>query len=148
MRLFHHRRHVARFQLSWCLMLKGYIIAKEATGTPSDKWAKFDGALRRGAHCKALSKTPWIRTALLGKSLGHSVCRCLRARHGACPFSSTSLLVPSLCSPGFISYYLSLGAREDELIAEGKVENRECRASWVIGSAFRCRHVDFLRRHR
>ena len=35
--------------------------------------------------------------------------------------------------PGFISYYLSLGAREDELIKEGKLKNA-MPSSWVIGT--------------
>ena len=34
--------------------------------------------------------------------------------------------------PGFISYYLSLGAREDELIADGKLKTK-MPSSWVIG---------------
>ena len=34
--------------------------------------------------------------------------------------------------PGFISYYLSLGAREDELIKEGKLKTA-MPSSWVIG---------------
>ncbi len=107
---------------------EGYIIAKEATGTPSDKWAKFDGVLQdalEGDVQDTISKriaweepdTSYVAVFVLGMVLS------ILVYFSPCAF-------PVL--PGFISYYLSLGAREHELIADGKLKTG-MPSSWVIG---------------
>ena len=107
---------------------EGYIIAKEATGTPSDKWAKFDGVLQdalEGDVQDTVSNriaweepdTSYVAVFVLGMVLS------ILVYFSPCAF-------PVL--PGFISYYLSLGAREDELIADGKLKTG-MPSSWFIG---------------
>ncbi|MFL2949503.1 MAG: cytochrome c biogenesis protein CcdA [Candidatus Poseidoniaceae archaeon] len=107
---------------------EGYIIAKEATGTPSDGWAKFDGvldtALTGTTQDTMGSRIAWeepdtsyVAVFILGMVLS------ILVYFSPCAF-------PVL--PGFISYYLSLGAREDELIASGKLKTK-MPSSWVIG---------------
>ena len=97
---------------------EGYIIAQQATGTPIDGWTKFDGVLET-ALTDDISETMDSRigweepetsfTAVFALGLILSIL----VYFSPCAF-------PVL--PGFISYYLSLGAREDELIAEGKLK--------------------------
>lgn len=107
---------------------EGYIIAKEATGTPKDKWSKFDGVLDKAltgtVEDTMDSRIAWeepgtsyVAVFVLGMVLS------ILVYFSPCAF-------PVL--PGFISYYLSLGAREDELIAEGKLKTK-MPSSWVIG---------------
>jgi cytochrome c-type biogenesis protein len=106
----------------------GFIIAKEATGTPSDGWSKFDGVLETalsGTTQDTMSgriaweepDTSYVAVFVLGLVLS------ILVYFSPCAF-------PVL--PGFISYYLSLGAREDELIAAGKLKTG-MPSSWVIG---------------
>ena len=97
---------------------EGYIIAQQATGTPIDGWEKFDGILET-ALTEDISETfdsriGWEEpetsfTAVFALGLILSIL----VYFSPCAF-------PVL--PGFISYYLSLGAREDDLIAEGKLK--------------------------
>ena len=97
---------------------EGYIIAQQATGTPVDGWEKFDGLLNT-ALTEDISETfdsriGWEEpetsfTAVFALGLILSIL----VYFSPCAF-------PVL--PGFISYYLSLGAREDELIADGKLK--------------------------
>ena len=97
---------------------EGYIIAQQATGTPVDGWEKFDGLLNT-ALTEDISETVDSRigweepetsfTAVFALGLILSIL----VYFSPCAF-------PVL--PGFISYYLSLGAREDELIADGKLK--------------------------
>ena len=85
----------------------GYIIAQQATGTPVDGWAKFDGILET-ALTEEISETfdsriGWEEpetsfTAVFALGLILSIL----VYFSPCAF-------PVL--PGFISYYLSLGAR-------------------------------------
>jgi cytochrome c-type biogenesis protein len=107
---------------------EGYIIAREATGTPADKWAKFDGimsdALEGDVEDTISSRIAWeepstsyVAVFVLGMILS------ILVYFSPCAF-------PVL--PGFISYYLSLGAREDELIESGKL-SKSMPSSWVIG---------------
>jgi cytochrome c-type biogenesis protein len=107
---------------------EGYIIAREATGTPSDGWRKFDGmlqnALQGDVQDTMSSRIAWeepdtsyVAVFVLGMVLS------ILVYFSPCAF-------PVL--PGFISYYLSLGAREDEMIAAGKLKNGMPN-SWVIG---------------
>ncbi|MGB1948261.1 MAG: cytochrome c biogenesis protein [Poseidonia sp.] len=98
---------------------QGYIIAQQATGTPADKWSKFDGTLQTALTSNA-SETFGSRIGWEEPSTSYTAVLC---------FVILSILVYfSPCAfpvlPGFISYYLSLGAREDELIAQEKLKTR------------------------
>ena len=109
---------------------------KKATSSPEKQQVhlptsgrKFDGVLEDALegdvqdtisipHCMGRAMTP--RTSLCS-SLGMVLS--ILVYFSPCAF-------PVL--PGFISYYLSLGAREDELIADGKLKTG-MPSSWVIG---------------
>jgi cytochrome c-type biogenesis protein len=99
---------------------EGYIIAQQATGSPADGWKKFDGTLETaiGGDVSETfdSRIGWEEpetsfTAVFALGLILSIL----VYFSPCAF-------PVL--PGFISYYLSLGAREDELIEQGKLKTR------------------------
>jgi len=99
---------------------EGYIIAQQATGSPADGWKKFDGvledALKEDGSETFGSRIGWEEpetsfTAVFVLGLILSIL----VYFSPCAF-------PVL--PGFISYYLSLGAREDELIEQGKLKTR------------------------
>lgn len=106
---------------------EGYIIAKQATGTPTDGWKHFDSIVEKALSSDA--ETSQFRIAweepetsleavfVIGLILS------ILVYFSPCAF-------PVL--PGFISYYLSLGAREDELIEAGKLKSRMPN-SMVIG---------------
>jgi cytochrome c-type biogenesis protein len=108
---------------------EGYIIAQQPTGTPVDEWAHFDGILEKtltkGVNATASERIAWeepstsyVAVFALGMILS------ILVYFSPCAF-------PVL--PGFISYYLSLGAREDELIESGKLK-KSMPNSFVIGS--------------
>ena len=113
---------------------EGYIIEKQSTGTPTDGWSSFDGTLELALEANPSSSetkqlldsrlaweepsTSYVAVFVLGMVLS------ILVYFSPCAF-------PVL--PGFISYYLSLGAREDELIAEGKLKSK-MPSSWVIGT--------------
>ena len=109
---------------------EGWIVGKESTGTPTDGWESFDSALTIAltgsqeeieelrAFGLAKEDTSMLGIIFLGLMLS------ILVYFSPCAF-------PVL--PGFISYYLSLGAREDELIESGKL-SRKMPNSFVIGS--------------
>jgi len=97
---------------------EGYIIAQQPTGTPTDGWKSFEGtlmtALSENVSETFDSRIGWeepetsvVAVFVLGMILS------ILVYFSPCAF-------PVL--PGFISYYLSLGAREDELIEQGKLK--------------------------
>jgi cytochrome c-type biogenesis protein len=99
---------------------EGYIIAQQATGSPADGWKKFDGTLETALEEDVSEtfdsrigweepETSFMAVFVLGLILS------ILVYFSPCAF-------PVL--PGFISYYLSLGAREDELIEQGKLKTR------------------------
>ena len=99
---------------------EGYIIEKQSTGTPSDGWRGFDGTLETALTSEVSEtmgsrigweepNTSFVAVFILGMILS------ILVYFSPCAF-------PVL--PGFISYYLSLGAREDELIEQGKLKTR------------------------
>ncbi|MED5486232.1 MAG: cytochrome c biogenesis protein CcdA [Candidatus Thermoplasmatota archaeon] len=96
---------------------EGYMVHKTNTGTPSDQWKSFDEAVELSVKGEAESiriglakvdTSPWAIFAL-GMMLGVLV------YFSPCAF-------PIL--PSYIGYYISLGAREDELRESGKLEGR------------------------
>jgi len=99
---------------------EGYIIAQQATGSPADGWKKFDDTLTTAITADTSEtfgsrigweepQTSFVAVFVLGLILS------ILVYFSPCAF-------PVL--PGFISYYLSLGAREDELIAQEKLKTR------------------------
>ncbi len=96
---------------------EGYMIHKTNTGTPSDQWASFDEAVElsvageaeslRGGLAKVDTSAGGI--FFLGLMLGVLV------YFSPCAF-------PIL--PSYIGYYISLGAREEELRENGKLEGK------------------------
>ncbi len=99
---------------------EGYIIAQQATGTPADGWKKFDGVLKT-ALTEDISET-------FDNRIGWEEPQTSFTAVFALGLILSILVYFSPCAfpvlPGFISYYLSLGAREDELIEQGKLKTR------------------------
>ena len=99
---------------------QGYIIAQQATGTPADKWSKSDGTLQTALTSNA-SETFGSRIGWEEPSTSYTAVFALGLILSILVYFSPCAF-PVL--PGFISYYLSLGAREDELIAQEKLKTR------------------------
>ena len=97
---------------------EGYIIAQQATGTPIDGWAKFDGILET-ALTEDISETFDSRIGWEEPETSYTAVFALGLVLSILVYFSPCAF-PVL--PGFISYYLSLGAREDELIEQGKLK--------------------------
>ncbi|MDP7002990.1 MAG: cytochrome c biogenesis protein CcdA [Candidatus Thalassarchaeaceae archaeon] len=96
---------------------EGFVVAKEGTGTPLDGWGSFDDAVLKANSGDAEDLRFGIKKAdrsfsgvfLIGLFLG------ILVYFSPCAF-------PVL--PSYISYYLSLGVREDELREAGRIEGR------------------------
>ena len=105
---------------------EGYVVAKDNTGTPLDRWKAFDNAVLKANEGDAedlrigIAKSDRSVTGvfIIGLFLGVLV------YFSPCAF-------PVL--PSYITYYLSLGMREEELHAEGKISGR-IPGSFEIGS--------------
>ena len=99
---------------------QGYIIAQQATGSPADGWNKFDGTLNT-ALTEDVAET-------FGSRIGWEEPETSFTAVFVLGLILSILVYFSPCAfpvlPGFISYYLSLGAREDELIEQGKLKTR------------------------
>ncbi len=108
---------------------EGYIIAQQPTGTPKDQWVHFDGTLEK-ALTEGVDSTTSQRIAWEEPSTSYGAVFALGMILSILVYFSPCAF-PVL--PGFISYYLSLGAREDELIEQGKLKNKMPN-SMVIGS--------------
>ena len=109
--------------------VEGYIVERQATGTPINGWGDFNSAVENAITGDVQTtiddriaweepSTSFVAVFVLGMILS------ILVYFSPCAF-------PVL--PGFISYYLSLGAREDDLIKEGKLKNA-IPSSWVIGT--------------
>jgi len=106
---------------------EGYIIARQSTGTPTDGWKAFDSIVDKAISSDADTSSYRIaweepETSLRAVFVMGLILSIL-VYFSPCAF-------PVL--PGFISYYLSLGAREDELIESGKLKSKMPN-SMVIG---------------
>ncbi|RCH71945.1 MAG: hypothetical protein DBX06_02005 [Candidatus Poseidoniales archaeon] len=96
---------------------EGFVVAKENTGTPLDGWAEFDDAIEAANEGEAEGLRIGIAKAdrsvmgvfIIGLFLGVLV------YFSPCAF-------PVL--PSYITYYLSLGMREEELREAGKLNGR------------------------
>jgi len=104
---------------------EGYIIEKQSTGTPTDGWSNFDGKME-----DVLSANPSEKTAsdLISSRLAWEEPSTSYVAVFILGMVLSILVYFSPCAfpvlPGFISYYLSLGAREDELIESGKLKTK------------------------
>jgi cytochrome c-type biogenesis protein len=107
---------------------EGYVVAKEATGTPLDGWNSFDSAVEKANAGEAedlrFSLKKIDRSAsgifLMGLLLGVLV------YFSPCAF-------PIL--PGYISYYIGLSQREDELLESCKISSKMPHHSLLGGLA-------------
>ena len=98
---------------------EGYIIASESSSTPAQGWSSFDEAIET-AMKGSISEMEQLRTygvqeidqSMIGVIFLGAMLSIL-VYFSPCAF-------PVL--PGFISYYLTLGAREDELIQSGRIK--------------------------
>ena len=98
---------------------EGYIIASESSSTPAQGWSSFDEAIET-AMKGSISEMEQLRTygvqeidqSMIGVIFLGAMLSIL-VYFSPCAF-------PVL--PGFISYYLTLGAREDELIQSGRLK--------------------------
>jgi len=105
---------------------EGFVVAKEGTGTPLDGWSTFDGAVQSANNGDAEDLRFGIKKAersfsgvfLVGLFLGVLV------YFSPCAF-------PVL--PSYISYYLSLSVREEELMQSGLISSR-VPGSFEVGS--------------
>ena len=96
---------------------EGYIVAREETGTPLDGWNSFDEAVKLANQGEAedlrfsLKKVDRSAGAIfvMGLLLG------ILVYFSPCAF-------PVL--PGYISYYVGLGQRQDELLDAGKIQSK------------------------
>lgn len=96
---------------------EGFVVAKENTGTPLDGWDSFDSAIEAANAGEAESLRIGIAKSdrsiqgvfIIGLFLG------ILVYFSPCAF-------PVL--PSYITYYLSLGMREDELRESGKLSGR------------------------
>mgnify|MGYP001599563737 FL=1 len=106
---------------------EGYIVASQSTGTPTDGWKSFDSIVDKAISSNADTSSYRIGWEEPETSLGAvfvmGLILSILVYFSPCAF-------PVL--PGFISYYLSLGAREDELIEAGKLKSKMPN-SMVIG---------------
>lgn len=100
---------------------EGYIIASESSSTPAQGWGAFDEAIQ-------VAMTGEI--AQMEQLRNYGVQEIDQSMMGVIFLGAMlSILVYfSPCAfpvlPGFISYYLTLGAREDELIEAGKLKGK------------------------
>ena len=99
---------------------EGYIIERQTSGSPTDKWSSFDSVVEL-AITTPVTATEDLRIAWEEPSTSYVAVFALGMILSILVYFSPCAF-PVL--PGFISYYLSLGAREDELIADGKLKSK------------------------
>ena len=104
---------------------EGYIVAKESSGTPTGGWGDFDGAVLAAAKGDAED----LRFSLAEVDRSAGAIFTMGVLLGVLVYFSPCAF-PVL--PGYISYYVGLGQREDELIESGKLESR-MPAHWILG---------------
>ncbi|HIF45204.1 MAG TPA: hypothetical protein EYQ73_00160 [Candidatus Poseidoniales archaeon] len=96
---------------------EGFIVAKESSGTPTKGWGDFDSAVVAAA--KGESEDLRFSLAKVDRSPGAIFSMGLLL--GVLVYFSPCAF-PVL--PGYISYYIGLGQREDELIESGKLSKK------------------------
>ena len=96
---------------------EGYMIHKTNTGTPKDQWASFDEAVELSVAGEAES----LRGGLAKVDTSAQAIFVLGLMLGVLVYFSPCAF-PIL--PSYIGYYISLGAREEELRESGKLEGK------------------------
>ena len=96
---------------------EGYMVHKTNTGTPKDQWASFDEAVELAKKGEAED----IRIGLAEVDESASGVFILGMMLGVLVYFSPCAF-PIL--PSYIGYYLSLGSREEELRASGKLDGK------------------------
>ena len=96
---------------------EGYMVARESTGTPLDGWESFDSAVESALAGDAEN----LRFGLKEEDSSMAGVFFLGLMLSILVYFSPCAF-PVL--PGYISYYLSLGTREKELIEEGKLKGK------------------------
>ena len=104
---------------------EGFIVAKENSGTPTGGWDEFDSVVLAAADGEAED----LRFSLAEVDRSAGAIFTMGLLLGVLVYFSPCAF-PIL--PGYISYYVGLGQREDELIEAGKLESR-MPAHWILG---------------
>lgn len=104
---------------------EGFIVAKENSGTPTGGWGEFDSVVLAAADGEAED----LRFSLAEVDRSAGAIFTMGLLLGVLVYFSPCAF-PIL--PGYISYYVGLGQREDELIEAGKLESR-MPAHWILG---------------
>ena len=104
---------------------EGYIVAKESSGTPTGGWDEFDSAVFSAADGDAEN----MRFSLAEVDRSAGAIFTMGLLLGVLVYFSPCAF-PIL--PGYISYYVGLGQREDELMEAGKLE-KKMPAHWILG---------------
>ena len=104
---------------------EGFIVAKESSGTPTKGWGEFDSIVLAAADGKAED----LRFSIAEVDRSPGAIFTMGLLLGVLVYFSPCAF-PVL--PGYISYYVGLGQREDELIEAGKLEN-PMPAHWKLG---------------
>ncbi len=104
---------------------EGFIVAKENSGTPTGGWGEFDSVVLAAADGEAED----LRFSLAEVDRSPGAIFAMGLLLGVLVYFSPCAF-PIL--PGYISYYIGLGQREDELIEAGKLD-RKMPAHWILG---------------
>lgn len=96
---------------------EGYIVAKEASGTPTGGWGDFDDAVVAANRGDAES----LRFSLAEVDRSPGAIFTMGLLLGVLVYFSPCAF-PIL--PGYISYYINLAQREDELMESGKIDKK------------------------
>ena len=104
---------------------EGFIVAKESSGTPTGGWDEFDTVVLAAADGEAED----LRFSLAEVDRSPGAIFAMGLLLGVLVYFSPCAF-PIL--PGYISYYIGLGQREDELIEAGKLD-KKMPAHWVLG---------------
>ena len=104
---------------------EGYIVAKENSGTPTGGWGDFDSAVLAAADGEAED----MRFSLAEVDRSAGAIFTMGLLLGVLVYFSPCAF-PIL--PGYISYYVGLGQREDELIEAGKLDSK-MPPHWILG---------------
>jgi len=112
---------------------EGYIIERQTSGTPTDGWSSFDSKMEDVLTANASEK---VVSDLISSRVAWEEPSTSYVAVFAIGMVLSILVYFSPCAfpvlPGFISYYLSLGAREDEMIESGQLKTK-MPSSLVIG---------------
>lgn len=104
---------------------EGFIVAKENSGTPTGGWDEFDTIVLAAADGEAED----LRFSLAEVDRSPGAIFAMGLLLGVLVYFSPCAF-PIL--PGYISYYIGLGQREDELIEAGKLDSK-MPAHWILG---------------